>query len=47
MMQGFFDGMEKASLDNMPIDLKTAYLQERDSNRLKIMFECALGWNHP
>ena len=37
---GFFEGLEKASLENMPPALKTAYLDVvPDKGRLAIMFE--------
>lgn len=39
-IQGFFDGMQQATIDNMPQDLKTAFLKVNpDSARLQIMFE--------
>ncbi len=39
MIPGFFDGMEHATLDNMPSPLKTAYLQVTgDKNGLQAMF---------
>jgi len=37
---GFFDGMDHATLENMPGPLKTAYLQiNNDQNGLRTMFE--------
>lgn len=40
VVPGLFDGLKRASLDSMPIQLKTAYLQEvRDEKNLKTMFE--------
>jgi pimeloyl-ACP methyl ester carboxylesterase len=37
---GFFDGMEKATIDNMPPALKTAYLKVApDKNNFQTMFE--------
>ena len=37
---GFFNGMQQATLDNMPQELKTAFLKVNpDSARLQIMFE--------
>ena len=39
MMPGFFEGMEKATLENMPGPLKTYYLQiNNDKNGLQRMF---------
>jgi pimeloyl-ACP methyl ester carboxylesterase len=39
-IQGFFDGMQHASLDNMPSELKTAFLKVTpDSSKLQKMFE--------
>jgi pimeloyl-ACP methyl ester carboxylesterase len=40
MMEGFFDGMQHASLDNMPSQLKEAFLKVTpDQARLQNMFE--------
>lgn len=37
---GFFDGMQNATLDNMPALLKTAYLEVApDKDKLQVMFE--------
>jgi pimeloyl-ACP methyl ester carboxylesterase len=37
---GFFDGMEKASLENMPAPLKEAYLKVApDTSQLRVMFD--------
>jgi pimeloyl-ACP methyl ester carboxylesterase len=40
VIQGFFEGMQKASLDNMPAPLKTAYLKvAADKNHLQVMHD--------
>jgi pimeloyl-ACP methyl ester carboxylesterase len=39
MVKGFFEGMQHATLDNMPAHLQKAYLQIGDSAGLKRMFE--------
>jgi pimeloyl-ACP methyl ester carboxylesterase len=40
LIPGFFDGMQQASLDNMPGPLKEAYVKVApDKNQLKVMFE--------
>lgn len=40
LMPGFFDNMEKASLDNMPAPLKKAYLQlAADKEHLEVMHD--------
>jgi pimeloyl-ACP methyl ester carboxylesterase len=40
LIPGFFEGMEKASLDNMPAPLKTAYLEVApDKNHLEAMHD--------
>lgn len=40
LIPGFFDGMQNATLDNMPEALKTAYLNVApDKNLLQVMFE--------
>jgi len=39
LMPGFFDGLQNATLENMPQPLKTAYLQvATDKTRLQVMF---------
>lgn len=40
LVPGFFEGMQQASLDNMPGELKTAFLKVNpDTTRLQMMFE--------
>ncbi len=40
MMQGFFEGMEKASLENMPKPLQEAYVKvAADKNQLQVMHD--------
>jgi len=40
LIPGFFENLQKASLDNMPAPLKTAYLQvAKDKNHLQVMFD--------
>ena len=39
-IQGFFDGMQNATIENMPQELKTAFLEVTpDVSKLQIMFE--------
>lgn len=40
MVKGFFEGMDKATIENMPLHLKEAFLKiNNDSSKLQAMFE--------